>query len=165
MRFKRATPSYRLICMVLAAVLLLALAVPGLAEHQWSDRIRSFERIDPVYDEAVELGTAQESLHLPDTLRAIVDIPEELDVTTFVQAAPEADTSDGSTSFDYYWYGYVAPQDADALVEAGERPSTPSTTQTGSWRTGCMAPSRAAKISGLPVTRRATSPVRCWTSR
>ena len=121
MRFKRATPSYRLICMVLAAVLLLALAVPGLAEHQWSDRIRSFERIDPVYDEAVELGTAQESLHLPDTLRAIVDIPEELDVTTFVQAAPEADTSDGSTSFDYYWYGYVAPQDADALVEAGEK--------------------------------------------
>ena len=121
MRFKRATPSYRLICMVLAAVLLLALAVPGLAEHQWSDQIRSFERIDPVYDEAVELGTAQESLHLPDTLRAIVDIPEELDVTTFVQAAPEADTSDGSTSFDYYWYGYVAPQDADALVEAGEK--------------------------------------------
>ena len=121
MRFKRATPSYRLICMVLAAVLLLALAVPGLAEHQWSDRIRSFERVDPVYDEAVELGTAQESLHLPDTLRAIVDIPEELDVTTFVQAAPEADTSDGSTSFDYYWYGYVAPQDADALVEAGEK--------------------------------------------
>ena len=121
MRFKRATPSYRLICMVLAAVLLLALAVPGLAEHQWSDRIRSFERVDPVYDEAVELGTAQESLHLPDTLRAIVDIPEELDVTTFVQAAPEADTSDGSTSFDYYWYGYVAPQDADALVKAGEK--------------------------------------------
>ena len=121
MRFKRATPSYRLICMVLAAVLLLALAVPGLAEHQWSDRIRSFERVDPVYDEAVELGTAQESLHLPETLRAIVDIPEELDVTTFVQAAPEADTSDGSTSFDYYWYGYVAPQDADALVEAGEK--------------------------------------------
>ena len=121
MRFKRATPSYRLICMVLAAVLLLALAVPGLAEHQWSDRIRSFERVDPVYDEAVELGTAQESLHLPETLRAIVDIPEELDVATFVQAAPEADTSDGSTSFDYYWYGYVAPQDADALVEAGEK--------------------------------------------
>ena len=121
MRFKRATPSYRLICMVLAAVLLLALAVPGLAEHQWSDQIRSFERIDPVYDEAVELGTAQESLHLPETLRAIVDIPEELDVTTFVQAAPEADTSDGSTSFDYYWYGYVAPQNADALVEAGEK--------------------------------------------
>ena len=121
MRFKRATPSYRLICMVLAAVLLLALAVPGLAEHQWSDRIRSFERVDPVYDEAVELGTAQESLHLPETLRAIVDIPEELDVTTFVQAAPEADTSDGSTSFDYYWYGYVAPQDADALVKAGEK--------------------------------------------
>ena len=121
MRFKRATPSYRLICMVLAAVLLLALAVPGLAEHQWSDRIRSFERVNPVYDEAVELGTAQESLHLPETLRAIVDIPEELDVTTFVQAAPEADTSDGSTSFDYYWYGYVAPQDADALVEAGEK--------------------------------------------
>ena len=121
MRFKRATPSYRLICMVLAAVLLLALAVPGLAEHQWSDRIRSFERVDPVYDEAVELGTAQESLHLPETLRAIVDIPEDLDVTTFVQAAPEADTSDGSTSFDYYWYGYVAPQDADALVEAGEK--------------------------------------------
>ena len=121
MRFKRATPSYRLICMVLAAVLLLALAVPGLAEHQWSDRIRSFERVDPVYDEAVELGTVQESLHLPETLRAIVDIPEELDVTTFVQAAPEADTSDGSTSFDYYWYGYVAPQDADALVEAGEK--------------------------------------------
>ena len=121
MRFKRATPSYRLICMVLAAVLLLALAVPGLAEHQWSDRIRSFERVDPVYDEAVELGTVQESLHLPETLRAIVDIPEELDVTTFVQAAPEADTSDGSTSFDYYWYGYVALQDADALVEAGEK--------------------------------------------
>ena len=121
MRFKRATPSYRLICMVLAAVLLLALAVPGLAEHQWSERIRSFERVDPVYDEAVELGTVQESLHLPETLRAIVDIPEELDVTTFVQAAPEADTSDGSTSFDYYWYGYVAPQDADALVEAGEK--------------------------------------------
>ena len=121
MRFKRATPSYRLICMVLAAVLLLALAVPGLAEHQWSDRIRSFERVDPVYDEAVELGTAQESLHLPETLRAIVDIPEELDVTTFVQVAPEADISDGSTSFDYYWYGYVAPQDADALVEAGEK--------------------------------------------
>ena len=118
---KKTAPSYRLICVVLAVVLLLALAVPGLAEHQWSNQIHSFERTDPVYDETVELGTARDALHLPDTLRAIVGIPEEMDVSTFLQAAPEADTSDGSESFDYYWYGYVAPKDADALVEAGEK--------------------------------------------
>lgn len=118
---KKTAPSYRLICVVLAGVLLLALAVPGLAEHQWSNQIHSFERTDPVYDETVELGTARDALHLPDTLRAIVGIPEEMDVSTFLQAAPEADTSDGSESFDYYWYGYVAPKGADALVEAGEK--------------------------------------------
>lgn len=118
---KKTAPSYRLICVVLAVVLLLALAVPGLAEHQWSNQIHSFERTDPVYDETVELGTARDALHLPDTLRAIVGIPEEMDVSTFLQAAPEADTSDGSESFDYYWYGYVAPKGADALVEAGEK--------------------------------------------
>lgn len=118
---KKTAPSYRLICVVLAVVLLLALAVPGLAEHQWSNQIHSFERTDPVYDETVELGTARDALHLPDTLRAIVGIPEEMDVSSFLQAAPEADTSDGSESFDYYWYGYVAPKGADALVEAGEK--------------------------------------------
>lgn len=121
MKQKRAAPPCRLICTALALVLLLALAVPSLAGHQWSDRIRAFERVDPVYDEAVELGTAREALRLPATLRAIVDIPEELDADTFIQAAPEADTSDGSESYDYYWYGYVAPRDADALVAAGEK--------------------------------------------
>lgn len=121
MRLKKATPRYRLISVVLAAVLVFTLVVPGLTEHQWSNKILSFERNNPVYDETVEVETARDELHLPDTLRAIVGIPEEMDVSTFKQAAPEADTSDGSTSYDYYWYGYVAPRNADALVAAGEK--------------------------------------------
>ena len=119
MKAKKTAP-VRALCVLLAAVVLLTLVVPGIAQFQWSDRIERFERYDPVYDEAVDAGTAREDLHLPDTLRAIVGIPEDMDVTTFVQAEPVADNSTGYEEFDYYWYGYVAPRDVESLYAAGE---------------------------------------------
>lgn len=119
MKAKKTAP-VRALCVLLAAVALLSLVVPGIAQFQWSDRIERFERYDPVYDEAVDAGTVREDLHLPDTLRAIVGIPEDMDVTTFVQAEPVADNSTGYEEFDYYWYGYVAPRDVESLYAAGE---------------------------------------------
>lgn len=111
-RTKAAT---KVCAILLIVVMILPLAVTGMSEIQWSGSIVSFEQYDPVYSAAVELGTAESGLSLPETLRAIVDIPEQMDVNTFVQAEPKSDTTDGTESFDYYWYGYVAPKNAEEI--------------------------------------------------
>lgn len=99
----------------IAAVLVLCMIVPGLASVEWPESIERFERMSPVETHAVEQGTEAADLELPESLRAVVPLPEGADPSTFLQAQPVADTSDGSESYDYYWYGYVAPRDADDI--------------------------------------------------
>ena len=55
------------------------------------------------------------------SLRAVTDLPEGKDASAFEQKQPLADTSDGIGSYDYYWYGYVAPKYMDTLYEEGEK--------------------------------------------
>lgn len=111
----------RIAAVVTAFAVLAACLVPVLAQIEWPTRITRFERYDPVYTEYVEPGTAQEDLSLPEYLRAVISLNElDLDQDTFVQAQPEVDTSDGYTHYDYYYYGYVAPADAEEKYESGK---------------------------------------------
>jgi len=99
---------------VIALVMFLGVAIPLTMKptlaNPASGRIISFERVNPVYTEWVEIGTAREDLRLPQTLRAVCGLPE--DAGKFTQTAPVAG-ADGD--YDYYWYGYVAPMDEDIL--------------------------------------------------
>ena len=70
--------------------------------------VSSFERVNPVYTETVEPGTAREALRLPAALRAVCQLPAA--GTGFVQTEPQAG-QDGD--YDYYWWGYVAPREKD----------------------------------------------------
>ncbi len=83
--------------------------------------ISSYEAVNPVYTTSVDLGTDEVDMGLPSTLRAIVPLDElDLDADTFTQSEPVADTSDGYESYDYYWYGYVAPVGVDDLYAEDE---------------------------------------------
>lgn len=110
----------KILLVSLAGLVLLGLVLPVLAELEWPAKIQRFERVDPVYTAVVEPGTAQEDLGLPESLRAILPLPEDTDPSTFLQAQPTADLSDGTEHYDYYYYGYVAPAGKDELYEQGE---------------------------------------------
>lgn len=89
---------------------------------QWPDNIERFERYDPVYTEVAKPGTARKDIKLPDTLRAIVPLDgSKFKLDSFVQAKPEADMSDGTESYDYYHYGYVAPENSEELYTKNEK--------------------------------------------
>ncbi|MCL1891076.1 MAG: hypothetical protein FWG00_03530, partial [Coriobacteriia bacterium] len=125
----------------LALALVLALSLSGLLTYgvsgaygaepgKASNKIISFERINPAYTECVSYGTEREKLSLPKALRAVCELPEPVKLNKeaedsdepqnrFQQTAPAADDQG---DFDYYWYGYVAPRNelelraADQLV-------------------------------------------------
>ncbi|MCL1797173.1 MAG: hypothetical protein FWG24_02455, partial [Eggerthellaceae bacterium] len=111
-------------CVQLAVALTLVISWPGLLPNSLtgayaadSTTIIGFERkINPVYTEGVEYGTARDALGLPKTLRAVCEIAE-ISQVGFVQTAPVPDKED---NFDYYWYGYVAPRGEANLRFSGE---------------------------------------------
>ena len=114
--------SARVLAVIMSLLMLTYLIVPALAEIQWPTKIDRFENYNPVYSGSVGVGTAEEDLNLPETVRAIISLEEmELDPETFVQAEPEVDMSDGYTHYDYYYYGYVAPENKEELYESGEK--------------------------------------------
>ena len=69
----------------------------------------------------VERGISLDELQLPASLRALVPLTDSQKSSEFEQMQPAADTSDGYETYDYYWYGYVAPRDAATRYENGER--------------------------------------------
>ncbi|MCL1798767.1 MAG: hypothetical protein FWG23_03395, partial [Eggerthellaceae bacterium] len=126
---KKRSVRVRAFVQVFVAILLV-LAWPGLLPNSMngaygaeSTNIIEFERGNPVYSAWVDLDTARKDLGLPETLRAVCELA--------VPAAPAAEDSpegfrqtapvpDDEGNFDYYWYGYVAPRDAEELHAAGQ---------------------------------------------
>lgn len=107
-----------LVVSVVVITILLLMVFP-MAEGQWSNQIIRFERYNPVYAESVKVGTQREELTLPEYIRAIVPVPEDMDIATFVQAQPEVDMSDGYEHYTYFQYGYIAPSEMK-VTETGE---------------------------------------------
>ena len=99
----------------------LADIAPILTEMEPIVEIISFERNNPVHSEIVKQETKREELELPETIRAIIELPEMMDESTFVQAIPQVDMSDGFEHYDYYHYGYVVPRDVEALYNANAK--------------------------------------------
>ena len=90
----------------------------GAAAEQYDSEgeILYFESQSPVYSISVYRDTAFEELRLPDTLRAVMAVTDE-EKESFVQALPQPG-SDGD--YDYYQYGYISPEGAEAIFESGE---------------------------------------------
>ncbi|MDR2716004.1 MAG: hypothetical protein LBB46_04585, partial [Coriobacteriaceae bacterium] len=93
---------------------LLSGGLPG-AHAGESPEIIEFERGNPVYGGAAELGTPRDCLGLPETLRAVCPLPVFVSAG-FVQTMPVPGEDE---NYDYYWYGYVAPRGAEELHAAG----------------------------------------------
>lgn len=98
----------------LIAVLLMVVSTVAYAMTMisWPNELIGFEEYNPVYTTYVEPGTDLESASLPESVRGIVSIPDEMDVTTFTQVEPTVDSSTGTEYYDYYDYGYVRATDA-----------------------------------------------------
>lgn len=111
---------------ILAVVLIIALLLslfpvfPMAQEQQWSNQIQRFERRNPIDTKTVEPGTKREELNLAEYVRAVVDIPEGMDTSTFKEAKPEVDLSDGYEHYDYFDYGYIAPKDKTKTKDGKE---------------------------------------------
>jgi len=102
--------------LLVAALILVSLITP-LDAASWPQQIQSFEGSDPVYSATVPLGTQAEDLGLPDSLRAVVPLPDGADPGAFVPAAPAPDDPEaGQPSRVYGSLGGGDPQwyEADA---------------------------------------------------
>lgn len=108
-----------LACLMLWGALLEPLSAAGVTFIRTRQLIESYERMNPVSWQQVDVGTPARELELPDFLRAIVPL-KDVDMDLFEQAQPLADTSGGSESYDYYYYGYVAPRNKEELYKNGE---------------------------------------------
>ena len=77
------------LAILVGCILVVAGTIKGTFGSLNEAMLLSFEQANPVYEKSVDLGTAQESLGLPESLRAvfnfpmdtIIDEPEELEVT------------------------------------------------------------------------------------
>jgi len=125
-KIKRTSIRARLTAGLLVIILLAGTFLTNTFENAHADsiseKILSFERVNPVYTDIVDAGTMQEELNLPSTLRAVCEIKEEtvdaeMEESEFRQTAP---VPDAEGDYDYYWHGYVAPQNLDELYESGE---------------------------------------------
>ena len=111
----------KVVCTAVATLMVASLIVPALAQVEWPAAIKRFERVSPVETLRVEQGAVEAAdLELPASLRAVAPLPEGADPASFAQAEPAADVSDGSVSYDYYHYGYVAPKGADGIYAAAK---------------------------------------------
>ena len=120
MLLRRKKNPLKIIPWLLMVVMITAL-VPAFVTAESPHKIEKFERLSPVYTEVVNLGTQKDELNLPNTIRGIVSLKEyELDATSFVQAEPVADMSDGYAHYDYYYYGYVASKNVTDNYASGE---------------------------------------------
>lgn len=121
---KRIRRIGRLSALLIVTAVLACFAAPAFAQTKGTKevlKIETFERMNPVYSETVKLKTAKEDLSLPETLRAVISLEElGIDESDFVQAKPKASVSDGYTNYDYFYYGYVAAQNADELYANNE---------------------------------------------
>ncbi len=125
------------LCLALICAMVLGTVQPSFAMNETAEEelvispeeavisreeavISRFERPSPVYWEFVEPGTDLQDTGLPSTVRAVFDL-ESFAVTAedFKQARPAADTSDGSVSYDFYYYGYLA-EDPEEKYADGE---------------------------------------------
>lgn len=109
----------RLGAMAMAAIVLLS-CIPTSVMADEKTEIKAFENYSPHYAESVEMGTTVEELNLPATLRAVIELEDKSLGDSFHQEKPEAHTEDGYVSYDYFYYGYVAPENAEELYEIEE---------------------------------------------
>lgn len=109
---------------VIALILILSISIPSMVyaiqSIEWPDEIERFEKYNTVFSGSMELGEDIEDAELPESLRGIVCIPDDMDVDTFTQAEPTIDTSTGTDYYDYYDYGYVKPSDAAEDYASGD---------------------------------------------
>ena len=116
-REKRQTKKMKLSAVCLLATLVTAaLFTPALAlPVRPQDTIVAFEQGNPVYSEKFSPGTPLENLLLPDVLRAVLRLSEEIPMESFSPSKPIADWSDGYEMYDYFRYGYIAPSDGSGI--------------------------------------------------
>lgn len=109
---------------MIALILILSISIPSMVyaiqSIEWPDEIERFEKYNTVFSGSMELGEDIEDAELPESLRGIVCIPDDMDVDTFTQAEPTIDTSTGTDYYDYYDYGYVKPSDAAEDYASGD---------------------------------------------
>lgn len=111
MKAKRKNGS-TMIPVIFVIVISLSTVAFAISTMIWPDDLVGFEKYNPVYTEYEELGTAYEDTTLPESVRAFVSIPSDMDVADFVQIAPTVDSSTGTDYYDYYDYGYIQPDGA-----------------------------------------------------
>ncbi|MDD4849242.1 MAG: FctA domain-containing protein [Gemmiger sp.] len=117
----KAKVQAKMCALLLAVVVFFGQVGPSLAEIQWAESLVAFERFSPVYTATVEPGTPKDALALPGTLRAIAEIPPEMQAATFEQAMPELTADENGTPiYDCGGYSYTAPGDAQAVQVAGQ---------------------------------------------
>ena len=123
-RTKRALST---LAIFLGCVLLISSALQGTFTSPSYPTILGFERANPVYEMPVVIGTEQNQLGLPDSLRAVLplaslDLANEAESgeptgeTGFRQTQPLAREDGG---YNYEQYGYAAPENESALRAAG----------------------------------------------
>ncbi|WP_409969937.1 hypothetical protein RFF05_08585 [Bengtsoniella intestinalis] len=113
--------SKRCLALITALSLILTMVVVAVGTIQWPEKLVGFEKSDLAYSQWTALGSTEVDLTLPETLRAMVSIPNEMDVSTFQQATPLGDVSTGDLMYDYYNYGYVVCAEAEEKYAAGEK--------------------------------------------
>ncbi len=115
------TRAAKVVAVIVSVALAAGILPSALAAVEWPATIQRFERLDPQASVVVERGISLDEFQLPATLRALVPLADSQKSSEFEQAQPAADTSDDYETYDYYWYGYVAPRDAATRYESGER--------------------------------------------
>lgn len=66
------------LAIVMGVIMIIAILITGTLGSQSYATILYFERLNPVYEECVDAGTAQEDLGLPPSLRAVFEIAEKI---------------------------------------------------------------------------------------
>lgn len=110
----------RLTSLLLVLIMTTTTVATAITTIEWPDKLTGFEKTNPVYEDFVELSTTLDALTLPESVRGLVEISDEMDITTFVQVQPTADSSTGVDYYDYYDYGYIQPSDMAQSYETGE---------------------------------------------
>lgn len=108
-KLKRRNLTSRL-SLLLAIVIIASLITPVIANTQWSKKIVSFEQQGQQNTKTVDTGTTREELALPNHMRALVQIPDQVDSSTFVQVRPPVNQLNG----------YLAPEDVEVQYDAEE---------------------------------------------
>ena len=114
--FRAKKISVRFISFVTIVVLALAVLPMSVNADIMKGKITAFELSGEVFNETAVLGTESEDLSLPESIRAIIELPEGKSSGDFKQARANRDGNNG-----YYTRGYSLPDNAEDLYKDGKQ--------------------------------------------